>query len=100
MKWGSYNSSTEPSKFSSVNKGTPVVHYTTAMIDLIVVKYRVHVLNKSTNHQTSVFCVFQLLHAQRAGLEWHEELETVSVQAGLKGKKLSKVCFRKAELLP
>ena len=37
-----------------------------------------------------MFC-FQLLLSQRAGLEWHEELETVSVQAGLKGKKLSKV---------
>ena len=36
--------------------------------------------------------LFQLLLSQRAGLEWHEELETVSVQAGLKGKKLSKVC--------
>ena len=74
-----------------------MVHYTTAMTDLIVVKYRVHVLNKPTNQQTSVF---QLLHAQRAGLEWHEELETVSVQAGLKGKKLSKVCCLEAELLP
>ncbi|KAL4224626.1 Inactive phospholipase C-like protein 2 [Mactra antiquata] len=32
----------------------------------------------------------KLLQCQRAGLEWHEDLETVSQQAGLKGKKLSK----------
>ena len=38
-----------------------------------------------------IITYFQLLLSQRAGLEWHEELETVSVQAGLKGKKLSKV---------
>ena len=33
----------------------------------------------------------QLLQAMRAGLEWHEELEATSLQAGLKGRKLVKV---------
>jgi hypothetical protein len=33
----------------------------------------------------------QLLHCKRAGMEWHEDLENVCQQAGLKGKKLSKV---------
>ncbi|XP_060556124.1 inactive phospholipase C-like protein 2 [Ruditapes philippinarum] len=32
----------------------------------------------------------RLLQSQRAGLEWHEELESTSLQAGLKGKKLTK----------
>ncbi|ESO87010.1 hypothetical protein LOTGIDRAFT_51557, partial [Lottia gigantea] len=32
----------------------------------------------------------KLLHCQRAGLEWHEELETVCQQAGLRTKKLTK----------
>ncbi|GFO50682.1 phosphoinositide phospholipase c [Plakobranchus ocellatus] len=31
-----------------------------------------------------------LLHCQRAGLEWHEDLENVCQQAGLRGKKFSK----------
>ena len=30
------------------------------------------------------------MHAQQAGLEWHEELNTLASQAGLKGKKLNK----------
>lgn len=33
----------------------------------------------------------QLIHSQRAGLEWHEDLENVCTNAGLKGKKLTKV---------
>ncbi|CAL1548507.1 unnamed protein product [Lymnaea stagnalis] len=32
----------------------------------------------------------KLLNCQKAGLEWHEDLENVCQQAGLKGKKLSK----------
>ncbi|XP_046546164.1 LOW QUALITY PROTEIN: inactive phospholipase C-like protein 2 [Haliotis rubra] len=32
----------------------------------------------------------KLLHCQRAGMEWHEDLENVCVQAGLKSKKLTK----------
>ncbi|KAK3103478.1 hypothetical protein FSP39_019535 [Pinctada imbricata] len=32
----------------------------------------------------------RLLHAQRAGMEWHEDLDNVCQQSGLKGKKLSK----------
>ncbi|XP_048779849.2 inactive phospholipase C-like protein 1 isoform X2 [Ostrea edulis] len=32
----------------------------------------------------------RLLHCKRAGTEWHEDLENVCQQAGLKGKKLSK----------
>ncbi|NP_001191617.1 phospholipase C [Aplysia californica] len=32
----------------------------------------------------------KLLHCQRAGLEWHEELENFCQQAGLKGRKLVK----------
>lgn len=33
----------------------------------------------------------QIVHAQRAGVEWHEDLENVCTNAGLKGKKLTKV---------
>lgn len=33
----------------------------------------------------------QLVQTQQAVLEWHEELQNVAVQAGLKGKKLNKV---------
>ncbi|KAL3841874.1 hypothetical protein ACJMK2_019969 [Sinanodonta woodiana] len=32
----------------------------------------------------------RLIQCKRAGLEWHEELDTVAQQAGVKGKKLSK----------
>ncbi|GFS05549.1 phosphoinositide phospholipase C [Elysia marginata] len=32
----------------------------------------------------------KLLNCQRAGLEWHEDLENVCQQAGLRGKKFSK----------
>ncbi|XP_078331805.1 inactive phospholipase C-like protein 2 [Crassostrea virginica] len=32
----------------------------------------------------------KLLHCKRAGMEWHEDLENICQQAGLKGKKLSK----------
>ncbi|XP_071181783.1 inactive phospholipase C-like protein 2 [Mytilus edulis] len=32
----------------------------------------------------------RLIHSQRAGLEWHEDLENVCTNAGLKGKKLTK----------
>ncbi|KAJ8299405.1 hypothetical protein KUTeg_023465 [Tegillarca granosa] len=32
----------------------------------------------------------ELLHSQRAGLEWHEELESACQQTGLKGRKLAK----------
>ena len=35
--------------------------------------------------------VWQLVHCQRAGLEWHEELENICQQSGLKGRKLAKV---------
>ena len=35
--------------------------------------------------------VWQLVHCQRAGLEWHEELETICQQTGLRGRKLAKV---------
>ena len=31
------------------------------------------------------------MHAQQAGMEWHEELDTLAINAGLKGKKLNKV---------
>lgn len=40
-------------------------------------------------------CFFsQLLQCQKAGLEWHEDLENVCQQAGLRGKKLSKVSLK------
>nr|KAG5699416.1 hypothetical protein BaRGS_016262 [Batillaria attramentaria] len=32
----------------------------------------------------------KLVHCQRAGLEWHEELDNVCQQAGLRGRKLAK----------
>ncbi|KAK7099199.1 hypothetical protein V1264_003379 [Littorina saxatilis] len=32
----------------------------------------------------------KLVHCQRAGLEWHEELENVCQQSGLRGRKLTK----------
>ena len=35
--------------------------------------------------------VWQLVHCQRAGLEWHEELENICQQSGLRGRKLAKV---------
>ena len=30
------------------------------------------------------------MHSQQAGLEWHEELNNLCTEAGLKGKKLAK----------
>ena len=32
-----------------------------------------------------------MLQAQQAGLEWHEDLQNLAQQQGLKGKKLNKV---------
>ena len=34
----------------------------------------------------------QIIQAQQAGMEWHEDLVNLATQAGLKGKKLNKVC--------
>ena len=33
----------------------------------------------------------RIMQAQQAGMEWHEELQPLATQAGLKGKKLNKV---------
>ena len=35
----------------------------------------------------------RLLQAQHAGMEWHEELQPMAQQAGLKGRKLNKVHY-------
>ncbi|XP_041365135.1 inactive phospholipase C-like protein 2 isoform X2 [Gigantopelta aegis] len=40
--------------------------------------------------ETSDLVYEKLLHCQRAGMEWHEELESYCTQAGLRGKKVTK----------
>ena len=42
---------------------------------------------RRVHHRLSV----QLIHAQQAGMEWHEDLQNLAQQSGLKGKKLNKV---------
>ena len=41
----------------------------------------------------------RLVEAQQAVMEWHEELQPIAMQAGLKGKKLNKV-MKKTNMVP
>ena len=36
--------------------------------------------------------VVQLIETQQAAMEWHEDLQNLAQQQGLKGKKLNKAC--------
>ena len=50
------------------------------------------ILFYSFNHiDLSVLFFFQLVHSQQAGMEWHEDLQNLAIQQGIKGKKLNKV---------